>query len=140
MSKIRVPKPFSDLVNEFKNKKEPDVDHEFEEKKVVPSLSKYGATDRKGRYLHWDEFKWRVERGDDELVAWVATKINRKARAKYLQQLQADKESCFSYSIPDSLHARLYSIHHNWKELQLLAKLHRRCSKRVLLLKINLNR
>ena len=33
MSKIRVPKPFSDLVNEFKNKKEPDVDHEFEEKK-----------------------------------------------------------------------------------------------------------
>ena len=110
MSKIRVPKPFSDLVNEFKNKNEPDVDHEFEEKKVVPSLSKYGATDRKGRYLHWDEFKWRVERGDDELVAWVATKINRKARAKYLQQLQADKESCFSYNIPDSLHARLYSI------------------------------
>ena len=64
----------------------------------------------KGRYLHWDEFKWRVKRGDDEIAAWVATKITRKARAKHLQQLQAEKESCFSYSIPDSLHARLHSI------------------------------
>jgi Fic family protein len=97
MSKIRVPKHFSELVK--------DVEYE----KVVPLLSKYGATDRKGRYLHWDEFKWRVERGDNEIAAWVATKITRKARAKHLQ-LQAEKESCFIYSIPDSLHARLYSI------------------------------
>jgi Fic family protein len=97
MTRIRVPKPYSELVNEV------------EPKQVISLLSKYGATDRKGRYLHWDEFKWRVERGDDEIAAWVATKITRKARAKHLQ-LQAEKESCFIYSIPDSLSARLYSI------------------------------
>ena len=97
MPKIRVPKPFSELVKE--------VNYE----KVVMLVGKYHETDRKGRYLHWDEFKWRVERGDDEIAAWVATKITRKARARYLQ-LQAEKESCFIYSIPDSLSARLYSI------------------------------
>ena len=94
MPKIRVPKPFSELVKE--------VNYE----KVVMLVGKYHETDRKGRYLHWDEFKWRVERGDDEIAAWVATKITRKARARYLQ-LQAEKESCFIYSIPDSLSARL---------------------------------
>ena len=97
MSRIRVPKPFSELVKEV------------EYKKVVMLFGRYHETDRKGRYLHWDEFKWRVERDDDEIAAWVATKITRKARAKHLQ-LQADKESCFIYSIPDSLSASLYSI------------------------------
>lgn len=97
MSRIRVPKPFSELVKEV----------EYE--KYVMLLGRYHETDRKGRYLHWDEFKWRVERGDDEIAAWVATKITRKARAKHLQ-LQAEKESCFFYSIPDSLYAKLYSI------------------------------
>jgi hypothetical protein len=82
---------------------------EVEYEKVVMLFGRYHETDRKGRYLHWDEFKWRVERGDDEIAAWVATKITRKARAKHLQ-LQAEKESCFIYSIPDSLYARLYSI------------------------------
>jgi Fic family protein len=97
MTRIRVPKTYSELVNEV------------ESEQVISLLGKYGATDRKGRYLHWDEFKWRVERGDDEIAAWVATKITRKARAKHLQ-LQAEKESCFIYSIPDSLSAKLYSI------------------------------
>lgn len=98
MPKIRVPKPFSDLMAEV------------EPKEYVVLVGKYGATDRKGRYLHWDEFKWRVERGDDEIAAWVATKITRQARAKQLQQLQAEKGCHFSYCIPDSLHARLHSI------------------------------
>ena len=98
MSKIRVPKPSSELVNEI------------ELEQLKPLLSKYGATDHKGRYLHWNEFKWRVERGDDEIAAWVATKINREARATQLQQLQAEKDFHFSYCIPDSLHARLHSI------------------------------
>jgi len=98
MSKIRVPKPSSELVNEV------------ELERLKPLLSKYGATDRKGRYLHWNEFKWRVERGDDEIAAWVAAKINREARATQLQQLQAEKDLHFSYCIPDSLHAMLHSI------------------------------
>ena len=98
MPKIRVPKPFSDLIKEV------------EPKEFVVLLSKYSATDRKGRYLHWDEFKWRVEKGDNEIAAWVATKITRQARANQLQQLQAGKGCHFSYCIPDSLHARLHSI------------------------------
>jgi Fic family protein len=98
MSKIRVPKPSSELVNEV------------ELEQLKPLLSKYGATDRKGRYLHWNEFKWRVERGDNEIAAWVAAKINREARATQLQQLQAEKDLHFSYCIPDSLYAMLHSI------------------------------
>ena len=98
MTRIRVPKPSSELVNEV------------EPKQLIQLLTKYGATDRKGRYLHWDEFKWRVEKGDNEIAAWVATKITREARANQLQQLQAEKDFHFSYCIPDSLHARLHSI------------------------------
>ncbi|MBD2175967.1 Fic family protein [Pseudanabaena sp. FACHB-1998] len=98
MSKIRVPKPFSNLMEEL------------ETREFVPLLSKYHATDRKGRYFHWDEFKWRVEQGDNEIAAWVATKIARQARTNYLHLLQAEKNVCFSYCIPDSLFAQLHSI------------------------------
>lgn len=98
MSKIRVPKPFSELMQEV------------EPEKFLPLLRKYGATDRKGRYFHWDEFKWRVEQGDNEIAAWVATRIARQARTNYLQLLQAEKDFCFSYCIPDSLFAQLHSI------------------------------
>ncbi|MGL6344590.1 MAG: Fic family protein, partial [Waterburya sp.] len=38
-------------------------------------LNKYKVTDSKGKYYHWDKFKWRVEKGDDEKLAWLATKI-----------------------------------------------------------------
>lgn len=73
-------------------------------------LSKYRVTDSKGKYNHWDKFKWRVDRGDDENLAWLATKIARKAISKPLTILQGQNESYFSYCIPNSLLAQLHQI------------------------------
>jgi hypothetical protein len=33
-------------------------------------LQKYKAEDSKGRYLYWDKFHWRVDKGDDPQIAW----------------------------------------------------------------------
>ena len=63
MARIRVPKSFSQLTQEIKSED------------WLPLMSKYRATDDKGRYLHWDEFQWRVETGDDVLAAWYATSL-----------------------------------------------------------------
>jgi Fic family protein len=106
MARIRVPRPFSQLIQ--------TVDPQ----KLLPLLGKYGATDAKGRYLHWNDFKWRVDRGDDELTAWIATKFARKALIKNLPLLQADDPSamispetpCFGYCMPDALVAQLHII------------------------------
>jgi Fic family protein len=105
MARIRVPKPFTTLIQ--------TVDPQ----KLLPLLGKYGATDAKGRYLHWNDFKWRVDRGDDELTAWIATKFARKAvsknlplQADLLNNVAASEISCFSYCIPDSLIAQLHTI------------------------------
>ena len=73
-------------------------------------LNKYKVTDSKGRYHHWNEFKWRVDKRDDENLAWLATKIARKAVSKELTILQAQEEFCFSYCIPNSLLAQLHKI------------------------------
>lgn len=73
-------------------------------------LSKYKVSDSKGKYYHWDKFKWRVDQGDDEKLAWLATKIARKAISKPLPILQAQNESCFSYCLPNSLLAQLHQI------------------------------
>lgn len=98
MARIKVPKPISQLMNEI------------EPAKFLPLLSKYSATDSKGRYLHWVDFKWRVSQGDDELAAWTSTRITRKSRANDLPLLQAEEDRCFNYCIPDSLFAKLHSI------------------------------
>ncbi|VXD11408.1 hypothetical protein [Planktothrix paucivesiculata] len=58
MARIRVPKPLILLLQEV------------EPEKFLPLLGKYGATDSQGRYLHWNDFKWRVKSGDNELAAW----------------------------------------------------------------------
>ncbi len=109
MSQIRVPKAFSKLMGEVA----PET--------FLPLLNKYGVTDRKGRYLHWHEFKWRVEKGDNEIAAWIVTKIARTSRANYLHLLQADQDVSFSYCIPDSLFAQLHSIDKmmgGWQEIR----------------------
>lgn len=98
MARIRVPKPLLQLMQELK----PDA--------FLPLMGKYRATDSQGRYLHWDEFKWRVDQGDDELAAWVVTKFARQTISKKLSLLQAEGDHYFSYCIPDSLFAQLHTI------------------------------
>ena len=98
MARIREPKPAKNLF------------HQVKPEKLIELMGKYHATDAKGRYLHWDEFKWRVEAGDDEESAWLATKVSRKSIAKNLSLLKAEGDRCFSYSVPDSLYPQLHEI------------------------------
>jgi Fic family protein len=76
----------------------------------LPLLGKYQATGSQGRYLHWNDFQWRVEKGDPALAAWLATKLARKAIAKNLSLLQAEGDRNFNYCVPDSLFAQLHRI------------------------------
>jgi Fic family protein len=77
----------------------------------LPLMDKYKVTDTNGDYLHWDKFKWRVEKGDNEQAAWLATKLARKSVAKIIPELYGkDKTERFHYSVPDSLYAKLHYI------------------------------
>ncbi|PVZ67600.1 Fic family protein [Pelagibaculum spongiae] len=99
MARIRIPAPIEELAKKFT----PET--------WAPLLSKYGATSPDGEYLHWDKFKWKVEKGDNEEAAWLATKVARSTIAKQINLLCADKEqNKFIYCVPDSLFARLHHI------------------------------
>ena len=99
MARVRIPISFEKLMEETPLNK------------FVPLLSKYGATNQEGKYLHWDRFKWRVEKGDLEETAWIATKLARSIISKQIKLLQADKEGeFFQYCVPDSLYAKLHYI------------------------------
>jgi Fic family protein len=98
MARIRLPMPFSQLMNEIKIEL------------ILTLLKKYDATDIQGRYLHWDQFQWRVEKGDAPLAAWAATKFSRKLIANEYPQLEAETNRYFSFCIPESLSAQLYAI------------------------------
>ena len=77
----------------------------------IEYLQKYQDTDQKGRYLYWDKFKYRVDKGDDVHKAWWTTKFVRFSKSKPLDYY--DKENnIFLFCIPDTLQAKLYKISH----------------------------
>ena len=109
MARIRLPKPFTHLFQEFREFQESQGDY-FLSDVFLPLTEKYRATDSQGGYWHWNDFQWRVEKGDPESVAWFATKLARKGIAKNLSLLQADGDRNFNYCVPDSLFAQLHRI------------------------------
>lgn len=98
MARIRIPKPFKQLWQEI------------QPEQLFSLLEKYRATDNQGRYLHWHEFQWRVEKGDDPSAAWLATKYARASMARKLSLLDAEKDQVFQYCLPNSLLAKLHRI------------------------------
>jgi Fic family protein len=102
MAKIRLPTPFTQLMQSLKPETLLLLISKYQKK--------YQATNSQGQYLHWNDFKWRVDKGDEEVVAWIATKMARKSITKDLVTLQAVGDKCFSYCIPNSLFAQLHSI------------------------------
>ena len=76
MARIRIPQTLDRLLQAV------------EASQFIPLLEKYGAIDSKGRYLHWNDFQWRVDSGDHELAAWVATKIARKSIRDFKRSLE----------------------------------------------------
>jgi Fic family protein len=73
-------------------------------------FTKYQDTDNKGRYLYWDEFRWRVDKDDNPQMAWWSTKMMRIFKLKEIE-LYDKNEHSFSFCIPDSLQAKLYKIY-----------------------------
>ncbi|MDD2451695.1 MAG: Fic family protein [Sulfurovum sp.] len=72
-------------------------------------IQKYKAEDNKGRYLYWDQFRWRVDKGDDPLKAWWAVKWSRLTQYKIIPY--ADKYGkSFVFCTPDTLQAKLHKI------------------------------
>ncbi len=100
MGRIRIPKPLEQLFKQIDNE-------QF--KSLLSPSNQYGIIDSKGRYLHWDEFQWRIEQGENEELAWIVTKMARNAIAKKLP-LQAQSDRFFHYCMPESLLAQLHEI------------------------------
>ncbi len=69
----------------------------------------FSETDKKGRYLYWDQFKWRVPKEHDPKEAWLVTKWVRFTKRKPIELCDAKGEA-FHYCLPDSLQAKLYKI------------------------------
>ncbi len=74
-------------------------------------LQKYRDVDKKGRYLYWDKFKYRVDKGDDVKRAWWATKFVRFSKSKPIDYRDKSGD-IFIFCIPDTLQAKLYKISH----------------------------
>lgn len=77
-------------------------------KHIGKYINKYGPTDEKGRYLHWNQLKWRVPQAEAKDI-WSAIKFQRAMQMKYVH-LFDDKEKCFSYATPHSMEAKLHQI------------------------------
>lgn len=72
-------------------------------------IQKYKAEDHKGRYLYWDQFRWRVAKGDDPRIAWWAAKLARFTQYKSIPYRDKDGKS-FVFCTPDTLQAKLHKI------------------------------
>lgn len=72
-------------------------------------IQKYKAEDNKGRYLYWDKFHWRVDKDDNPLIAWWATKWSRLTQTKAIPYLDKYGKP-FIFCTPDTLQAKLHKI------------------------------
>ncbi len=98
MSRLRKPPKISELLSKYT------------QDEIFSLMGKYSVTDSKGQYLHWDKFKWRVPRGEDQELAWVLTKFARGSVSKKIDNLTAERGKKFQYCVPESLQAMLHRI------------------------------
>lgn len=81
----------------------------FDISKNFDYIQKYKGEDKKGRYLYWDQFRWRVDKGDNPLIAWWATKFARVTDIKNISYVDKYGKN-FSFCTPDTLQAKLHRI------------------------------
>ena len=106
MARIRKPKNIILLRQELREKLGIELST-----RLNSLMSRYGVTDGKGRYLHWDQLLWRIEKGVDADQAWLSTKSSRASILKFAGGLKAQEDTgYFNYCIPDSLAAKLHYI------------------------------
>lgn len=75
---------------------------------LSPFILAHKATDEKGRYLHWEQLKWRVPRADAKHI-WLATKFHRAMQAKTIR-LMDEKGVPFTYFITHQMEAKLHQV------------------------------
>jgi len=71
-------------------------------------LATYNVTDEQGRYLHWDQLRWRVPRNEAQAI-WQTVKFKRFMQMKQIP-LRGEQNALFSYCVPDTLDAKLHHI------------------------------
>ena len=75
----------------------------------VEYIFRYKEVDSNGKYLYWDQLKWRIDKNDNAQKAWYATKWARSSKLKTIVLLdKIDKP--FSFCMPDTLQAKLFKI------------------------------
>ena len=75
---------------------------------IAPFLNDYDVTDAEGRYLHWNQLKWRVPKANAAAI-WKAVKFKRMSQYKSLS-LNGEDGIPFKYCTPHSMEARLYQL------------------------------
>lgn len=63
-------------------------------------LTMHRPVDEKGRYLHFDEFRYRVPKGMDPDLCWSLTKQARTAQSKFLMDMGEPATACHYYLSP----------------------------------------
>lgn len=77
-------------------------------KEIGSLLDQCDVTDAKGRYLHWSQFKWRVDKKNAESL-WKAVKFKRMSQYKKIG-LKDENDIPFVYCTPHSMEATLYQL------------------------------
>jgi Fic family protein len=72
-------------------------------------IMRYKEVDEQGRYLYWDQLKWRIDEHHDPQKAWYATKWVRSVHLKSIALFDKHREP-FRVSMPDTLQAKLFRI------------------------------
>ncbi len=95
-------------------------------------ILRYKEVDDKGKYLYWDQLKWRIDENDDAKKAWYATKWARNRLLKTIPLLDKNAKY-FNFCMPDTLQAKLFKIsnlagqgiipHHSIKSQYLISSL-----------------
>ncbi len=75
---------------------------------IAPHLQQYDTVDDSGKYLHWDQLKWRVPRGDATNI-WLAVKFKRSLQSKFTSLID-EVGNRFGYCIPRTLEAKLHQV------------------------------
>ena len=81
----------------------------FKELFDVEYIFRYKEVDNNGKYLYWDQLKWRVENNDNKEKAWFATKWARFNKLKSIN-LFDNINNLFYFCMPDTLQAKLFKI------------------------------
>lgn len=75
---------------------------------IIGLLDKCEITDPQGRYLHWNQFKWRVP-SDRVVLLWKVVKFKRQTQYSQIG-LSDPQGQPFVYCTPASMEAMLYQI------------------------------